>query len=99
MGVDMQQVISPIDGSVYTEYALASDSAIEKSLEPDIGYCDDLVVAVEKGPFRNCGKHGPGRQMQRTPLYSVTMVDVDTEARAFDHGRMRVERVTTPKQA
>jgi hypothetical protein len=37
--------------------------------------------------------------MQRTPLYSLTMVDVDTKARAFDHGRMRVERVTTPKQA
>ena len=29
----MQQVISPIDGSVYTEYALASDAAIQTALE------------------------------------------------------------------
>lgn len=88
-----------VDEARFSQTSHRPTGAIEKSLEPDIGYCDDLVVAVEKGPFRNCSKHGPGRQMQRTPLYSVTMVDVDTEARAFDHGRMRAERLTTLKQA
>jgi len=52
----MQQVISPIDGSVYTEYALASDAAIEKSLERAVAAQADWkrVSVAERGAI--CGR-------------------------------------------